>query len=273
MRDPKVVILGGGPSAVYAYYAAIMSGYLRDQVEIWTKDKAVTYPPGAFWLHQLPPNCVIESPERMEVRLLGTAEGYSRKQWEETYPTSAGNYAEPKVLAAYNPHKVLPKLWAKCNVKHDGNKYSAGDVLRIAESVPYVIQTFPTDYETLDLMQCYSYPTYLGPVANLHNMCVYQGRAGIPWVRMTCAFGWVNLEYPATWLKDVGRIKAVEDINWSSDGKVVVTPDFHPTVEPIANPVIGPKENVLLTGRWATRRRGMLTHETYTDVLHFLGGL
>lgn len=269
MKKVKVVILGGGPSSVFAWYGA-RQVYSYDEVQIWANEPEVAYPPGAFWLHDIPPCNLNFQSEDMYVRLMGSGEGYSRKQWGEVYPTSADQYKQEVKVRAWNPQVVLPILWKACNVRTTARKFTSIDIMDIAAKYDHVIQTFPTDPLSIDLMRKNRYPTYYSQLKDLkRNTCVYQGRADIPWVRLTMAFGWVSLEFPSSFT-DTESILENCDGDWGGGGKVVTTADLHPTQKPVIQTVYGPKRNVLLTGRWATLDRKALSHHSYDQVKKFL---
>ena len=277
MQDrTKVIILGGGPGSIFAYYGALAADYDHDEIQIWAN--GLTYPPGAFWVHQLPQNCEVAfEPTRINVHLAGIAEEYSRKQWGVSYPTSAATYCG-KSYNAYNPHVVLPTLWEICNTKKVDVKWDIHSVLDLAEQYEFVIVTFPITHEALSVFGQLKVPIYHSPINyekdKPDNYCLYNGMEGIDWVRVTKIFGHISVEYPHLMAEQVEYILEQERMVWGDRavGKVSLVPEMHPLTQPIKEKVIGRSRNVLLTGRWATLNRKALSHDSWNEVYDFITG-
>jgi hypothetical protein len=270
-QKPEVVILGGGASSIFAFYGALAAGFTYSEVQIWA-DK-LSYPPGAFWLHQVPPNAPkVCDPEPMVIRLTGSAEEYSRKQWGTTYPSSAQRLVDQSP-EAYNPHVVLPALWKTCNVKPMSKHWTLTEVELLSQLHRYVIVTFPITPLAKAAMAKHKIPIYFAsaPGEGSQNICLYNGDPDFPWVRMTRAFGQLSVEYPHFYASRLEEVKAMEEKFEKefglSSGKVMLAPELHPETFAIY-PVLG--NNILLTGRWATLNRKALSHDSYLDVYYFL---
>ncbi len=265
---PDVVILGGGPGAIYAFYGALSAGFDRSQVQIWAD--RFQYPPGAFWLHKLPPNVSGFEASDITIRLLGEAHIYSWKQWGAIFPTSAGTLGNT-VQRGYNPHTVLPQLWHDCNTKILEKRWNQQEVLLLAEQHKYVIVTFPITTPARTEILKLKIPVYTAEVPTEENHCIYGGVTGVDWVRLTRAFGHLSVEYPS-YMADtrLNSIKPVEDAMHGTDGTVHLVPELHPSTQPIPEVIIGRKQNVLITGRWATLNRKALSHDSYADAVNFL---
>jgi len=265
---PEVVILGGGPGAVFAYYGALAAGVPAADVQIWAKD--LSYPPGAFWLHALPANCPFQAePSEILVQLLGNEEDYSRKQWGEAFPTSASAYSG-KTLKAYNPHQVLPKLWAEANVRRMDTKWTPAMVELLAAEHSKVIVTFPIDQRAINEMSQLKIPVYVADTEEDTLCCIYNGIQWNSWVRLTRAFGKLNIEYPATYLDRMDLLEREENMHWGLKGKIVKVPELHPSVKTLPHNTTGYRNNILMTGRWATLNRKALSHDSWTDAYCFL---
>lgn len=270
----KIVILGGGPGSLFAYYGALASGIPEDRIEIWA-DK-LTYPKGAFWIHQLPPNAPTELKgvtEKMDIHLVGDAETYSRKQWGEEFPTSVSRYAG-KTLDVYNPSVVLPAMWEAARKTTVGINWTYERIRLLAESYHTVIATFPVTEEAESLMRREDsrIPVYVAPTADNEgvNYCVYNGLRTQIEVRITRAFGYLCIEYPRYCLNQMDRIQKSNNRYFGLEGRMVTVPEMHPTVQPIQQRVYGPRNNILVTGRWATLDRKALSHNSFWDTYYHL---
>ena len=275
-RKPlKVVILGGGPSALFAWYGARDAGYDWDEVQVRAEKKS--YPPGAFWLHEVPVPRF--KPDNITVRLEGTAEQYSINQWGKAYPTSASQYKAPQVLKAYNPHELIPKFWDVINFKFQPGTYTKEAIEGLAEAVPYVIQTFPTHPGTLEIMRMYQFPVYSTTYdvkKDPGNLCLYNGTVmedEFHVNRTTKAFGHASFEFTRQYPKDL-KLAAIrqKELEMGLDGKgfFSMVPDMHPDQEPVQHRVVGGKGNILLVGRWTTLDRKALSHDAQVQVRDFL---
>lgn len=277
MGNPKVIILGGGASSVYAYYGALAADYKAEEVQIWAT--GLTYPPGAFWLHELPPNYGAEErPSEIEVRLQGTTEAYSRRQWGNAYPTSVDTYCG-RTVKAYNPHVYLPRMWEGCNRLHVDRKWNLEMIHELAQRYAFVIVTFPVVRRAIRSMQLLKVPVYHNDNPSLHTQhkgdyCLYNGMS-IPemeWVRVTKAFGRVSSEYPHTMTEQLDYILGNETRIWGKGGTVSLVPELHPTTVKLTSQVLGQKDNIILTGRWATLNRKALSHHSFHDTFMHLTG-
>lgn len=271
----KVVILGGGPGAVFAYYGALAAGMAPRDVVIWAKE--LTYPRGAFWLHTLPPNSPTRFPaEPMSIYLSGTAEEYSRKQWGAVFPTSVDTYAG-QVLEVYNPNVVLPALWETANKEIMDIKWTQDRIEVLSHSCKAVIVTFPITPEATSLMRQSNskIPVYVAPTEDPEgwNACIYNGNPLQLCVRVTRAFGHLCIEYPRHNTTPPEELCRMDDLFYGTRGKVVSVPELHPTVEPIKQRIYGHKGNILVTGRWATLDRKALSHHSWDDTFNFLNPL
>lgn len=272
MGNPKVVILGSGPGAIFSAFGAMSAGFLWEEVEIWGNKP--TYPPGAFWLHEVPMNMF--PAERVRMQLVGSAEVYSRLQWGEYYPSSAERYApNPVDMVAYNPLEVLHNMWGILNTVSRDVKYTQEDIVQIADQYPFVVQTFPTDPEVIAESKKFQFPVYFAKIGDVldHNRCVYNGLENIPWVRCTVAFGRVSVEYPLTWSTRLEEVLQREQESWKESkakGQVALVPDLHPTQEPIPTRIVGKRSNIFLTGRWTTLDRKSLSHDSFYEVKRWL---
>lgn len=265
--NPRVVILGGGPSSVFAYYGALQAGYKDSEVEIWASKQ--TYPSGAFWLHEVPVNRF--APAHIDIILNGSPNIYCQKQWGMIYETSWLSYPgyRSQVLG-YNPHAVLPHLWRDVNKTICSDIWSTGKILELAAEIEVVVQTFPTQIDIIKYSQGFRLPVYTATAETGANYCIYNGSEMFPWVRKTQAFGYVSYEYPYTWVERIDEIMQVHEPENLVDPKISFVPDLVPTTKPIADTVYGPKRNILLVGRWATLNRKALSHHAQKQVREFL---
>lgn len=269
----KIAILGGGPGAMFAYFAALEAGYTLSKVTLFAEK--LTYPVGAFWLYELPAPCEGVEPSPISMSLKGSTAVYSQKQWGDTpYATSAEKWKNGGLLMGYDPI-LLMMYFQQAKKQHLGRPLTQTDVDQIAAEYDYVIQTFPLSREAHTATYMFRFPVYVADLPaqyNGVNYCIYNGDWKDDWTRMTIAFNRVSVEYPSSYRRLGAVIKANNDEAFGTSGKVLEMPDLHPETEPITEKVVGDRKNILLTGRWTTLERSHLAHHTRDDVFRFLEG-
>lgn len=261
----KVVILGAGASAFYSWYAAITAGYRAEEVEIWGGKTIV--PPGAFWLHKLPPT-VKSIAEPIKVYLEGDSEIYSIKQWGKVYPSSWNSYLS-ETTWGYNPYYWLPVLRQQCNVRNLPSPLEPSQIheLSLSPGIEFVIQTFPTDPGTLELLAKYKFPIVVEPSNNSPCM-TYNGQEHTHWVRKFSGWGFTNTEYPISMSSETDKI-----LHWHTSAATIrMVSDIPPWILPVENQKIGKEKNIILTGRWALCDRKFLSHMSFGQVYFHLTG-
>jgi hypothetical protein len=268
MPEVKVSIVGGGPSAVYAYFGAIDAGYTKSEIEVLAP--GFTQPPGAFWLRDSPIPWPMVSIRSI---LFGKAEVYSLKQWGYARPTSAEErFADSPTVEefGFNPYTLLPTLWSvlpvvKCST------LSEREIEDLKCKREAVIQTFPIEGK---LPEQFRFPVYCNKADSIDFVCIYNGGTQSAWVRQTLMPGKVFVEYPSElWATDshlwADKIVDIENDRWGPGGVVRLAPDLHPETVPLTwqERIDG---NRFLVGRFATKNRKSLSHESRVEVTQFL---
>lgn len=255
----KVIIIGGGPGAAFAYEGAIDAGIkARDIVILATN---VGWPVGAFWLRQP----LIDLPaQQMQISLLGSADRYSEKMWGKVVNTSAHDLEtythHGKVESAYDANLHLTFWWGS----HSWEKISRPIVRHEIEQLARnnaVICTFDPLQRNKDAM--IKYPVWSSPYSSSQNVCMYNGADGA-WVRTTFFGGRISVEYPSG-----SDIEDQEQKKWNTKGEVKLVPDLHPDVQKLSWPD-RIADGYLIAGRWAHYDRKYLSHRTRKDTAIWL---
>lgn len=252
----RVAILGTGPSAAYAYRACLDSGVFPG---VYGPRSA--RPHGAFWLHALPASCANYVPV-LTIRLMatGTPEGYAQKIWrsgdvQTSFPR------EGRTEHGYPPDEGLNALWGG-GPATDDRKLTDEDIATLCRQNDLVIKTFPPPLPPR-LRGAYSvcrlaWRTKLVKIR--YSSVVYNGRPEDRHVRYARIWGEESFEYPA------GVASLPPGEGWREQLWMDIPPQEHPwfykeleewTEQQPKHP------NLLVTGRYATYQRKMLSHETY----------
>lgn len=272
MKDPKIYIVGGGLSAIYAYFGALKSGYKPEEVEVMTNS---TIPlAGAVFMYSSPipwVECIITN------ILLGDCDTYSLKQWGTIQNTSAHkrfyNGATRSVQEKlYDPASLYPALWSMISRVHRIGALDEDDIQMLCKRGKAVICTFadpeirmsinPDNFVKIPIVQTYGDSTISDRVV------IYNGIADIPWIRKTMMPGRSSTEYPHTAQPD--EIMKWEDLRGAgTSGKLMLRPDIHPMTIPLSweDRCRG---NLLRVGRQAIFDPRYLSHQAGEDAERFL---
>ncbi len=140
--QPQVVILGGGPSAAYAFKACKDFGIVPT---VFANKR--TFPYGAFWLHWLPKTIAPRTKRflgnPMEIRSVGTAVEYARKMWG-TWMVRTSFPEERQETIVYNPAEGLKELWKGVEFR-SAVILQDSDLILMAKHCDLLIQTFPSE--------------------------------------------------------------------------------------------------------------------------------
>jgi hypothetical protein len=242
MSKKKVLIVGSGPSAALAILAAADAGV--DYTVVSATDPT-TRPPGAFFLHWLPPS-LRALPVEVEIQALGTAARYELKQWGAGYGSSFPT--QPRIENWY-PAEYLQQVWTSTEVIIQ--KMGLEDLLMASRAYDFVFHTFPVVNN-----QAVKIPVHVMQVNTaIRPSILYNGMKDEPWCRQTKAWGEMHTEYPWnykseflangwTWVQDL--------LPWA----VPVTTRLAPNVIPI--------------GRMAQQQPKYLAHMAYNEVMSCL---
>jgi len=249
----RIAIIGGGPSAAFAYRACWEMN-LNPTVYA---DKFTT-PSGAFYIHEMPPTCPPDVLQQYEKKVywisIGTAEVYSEKMWND--PSIETSFPiVPRMETGYDP-AIIKWLWTDLDRLQPCGKLSDDGVVALAAQYDLVIQTFPTDeskkYRTIEHVPVFTKSiTPLDPI-----ILLYSGDAS-PWVRATFSGDKLSLEYPK-------EFPITSDLIYWTFSSV---PDLPPDTKPWTK---GPSPCVELVGRFAQYDRKMLSHHAYDRTMKLL---
>lgn len=262
MSNFKVAVLGSGAASAYAVRAALDCG--ADVTVHAFADKPGGGPPGAFYLHWLPPS-VANKTRQHDIFIHGTGMeiGYRTKQWGDfasqvsssSFPTDS--YLELgydpiaiNVLAAGAKRVIIDKPLTDREVDWLRNDYDI------------IFQTFPTQASLSTQPPYLKYYIVLSGIGADpdQNYIEYDGTHTVPWVRLSQLWGKRYLEFP----KGMSWESITE---WSSlwaNSLHVEVKDFHPDTEIQVSRLTG----VSLIGRWATWNKRWLSHMAYDYVVH-----
>ncbi len=249
----RIAIIGGGPSAAFAYRAC---WDMRLNPTVYA-DK-LTSPNGAFYIHDMPVTCPPDIRKQYAKSIhyigIGTAEGYAEKMWgnpqiKTSFPIT------PRTEIGYDP-AIINWLWTDLDRLHPCGKLTDDGVVAIASQYDLVIQTFPTDeskkYRTIDQI-----PVFTKSIEPMNHILLLYSGDNSPWVRATFSGEKLSLEYP----KD---FPTTEDLLYWTFSSV---PDLPPET---SDWIKGPASNVKLVGRFAQYNRKILSHHAYDRVLKLL---
>ena len=263
----KIAILGFGPAAAFAARAASDMGC---QVVIHCTLYG-SYPPGAFWFHELPPSMFDEGSFKLHdiaIRGIGTPKEYSRRQWgNPEIPNSFPRSKEQTHDTGYSPKEVWDHIVPQdVEVLLSAYNFSDADVRDLASGYDLVLQSFPSKTHLSQQ------PVYL-PYFMLHgddefggskgNVVIYNGKDDDSIVvREAILFGKHYMEFPKgrEW-EDIKRRMDVRNMD------AVVLRDMQPSTIPVRQPV---ETKIRYIGRWACWDRTKLAHESYEDTLEFI---
>lgn len=252
MIPTSVAIIGGGPSAAFAYRAC-WDMHLNPTVYA---DELIT-PSGAFYIHKMPSTCPMTIREQYKKRVswisLGTAEGYAEKMWGD--PNIKTSFPVlPRMEIGYDP-AIIGWLWTDVILTPCGRLTDAG-VATLADQYDLVIQTFPTD-ESKKHRDIEHIPVLSKKIEPMdHIILLYSGDEA-PWVRMAFVGDTLSVEYPKTFPSTIDLLP------WTFSSM----PDLPPTTKRWTK---GPASNVELIGRFAQYDRKMLSHHAYGRVMRLL---
>jgi len=242
----RVAILGGGPSAAYAFQAASEE---KCDIDVFATDLRMEVS-GAFWLRWLPASMSDHSQQfPIHITSVGDSLGYVGKQWGDDTLASSFSY-QYFMEFAFEPYFVLGSLWQNLHAIKARTFTSAEEIIRLAKSYDIVFKSFLLQEEiTSNMCKGLVYiPVLLKKCQSEFNLVLYNGLRDDPVVRMSMLFGKLSVEY-AFW--------------YNSKEELSTFLDLHPTipVELLTFPT-----NVFSIGRLATGNRKLLAHEVYTKV-------
>jgi hypothetical protein len=241
----KVLIVGAGPSAALAVLAAsdcgaeytVMSNVLPQQ-----------RPPGAFFLHWVPPS-LHALPVEVELKPMGNAAVYAFKQWGCGYGSS---FPTSWRTEEWYPAELLGQVWTSTAVLR--SRVSVSDLLAASKDFDWVFHTFPLRENAAQPMPVFveytSTPT--------RPVILYNGTKGDKWCRRTMAFGEVHTEYPVGY---DGADRGSSSWQWVLD--------LPPWTKPVTDRLA---PNVVPLGRIAKQDPKYLAHQAYEEVAKCLNG-
>ena len=252
-----VAILGFGPTAVFAARAAHDAGC---DVMIFSTTDVLRTPPGAFWLHWVPPIFQDEF-ERHKITITGTgnAEAYSQLQWGGIFASSFPS--DTVVEEGYNPEIMRQLLPNEVRFKLMDKFLTEDEIDMVADSFDFTFQTFPCKQHfkeqppLIPFVAAAQFSSMIGK----RNEVWYNGTGMGIIVREATLFGNHYLEFP----KNYGITAVKQEHNMSLDGYHLIKLQ---DLSPLSTPVEHPNPKVTLVGRMAQWSRKVLSHDAYALV-------
>lgn len=271
----KVIILGGGLSAAFAWRACLDHGIVPDVIT----DRIFTPPGGCIWVQWLPKSIKDKSLwEEITIERVGTAEGYARKMWGRDVKTSFP--AEDTKTKGVNPVKAAKALWGNKELLKPKLKQVTVDQ-KILDSVALaydvVILTFPLGAAKPEWETPIWVLTKERFLTTGKNLVVYGGGNEQPFVRYSYLFGIQSFEFPPQ--RAEAKTHSLTAYEWAAENNLIDDPVarlwYAPEIPPeevtgkinVDNYADG---NVLYCGRWASGSRKFLSHQTYDRVVWHL---
>jgi len=273
LLEPKVSIIGGGLSAIYAYWGAIDAGYKPTEIQVLHND--ISKPVGAVFMYESPipwPNKKVASV------LLGSCDIYSINQWGDIHTTSAhkrfSNGDKTKVVERlYLPDEMMTTLWGLIPRKAECPLLNDADFHNLKKKRDAVICTFGnadkrSEYKEKGFLE--TFPIHSNRSENHDYVIIYNGTAHVPWIRQTVTPGWIHTEYAAG--TNTEHILYYEAERGNRNGKLTMAPDFHPDTPPLVweERIEG---NLFRVGRFSSYISGYLSHMARAETRRFLANL
>jgi hypothetical protein len=266
--DPKVAILGVGPSAAFAFKACMDYGLTPDEVAVYGTSVPPHFVSAPVFFHDVP-DTIKELVSRDTVGYVttGTPQEYMRKQWGDELVEAPSSFPEaPHSVPAYDPTKVLPLLWAGSVTYLINEPMKRHDVTRVADHYPLVLQTFPI-WDGVPRNWERRYVAHVHDSIHPDQWLLDNGHS--VWSNGTLGFfAYCGLQEPHTRVAILNRVLWHEYSNLDAvptnikrDCSVYPFVDIHPYENRIAEPQA---DNIVLLGRSATWDRKMLAHHAYS---------
>jgi len=267
--EPDITIIGGGLSAIYAYWGCRDAGYEADQIEVLASK--MTLPIGAIFMYESPIPWIATPITSI---LLGTADLYSMNQWTKVVKTSAhtrfNNSQKTVTDYLYMYEEMATTLWGMMPGLRESKPLSAREIEQLKKERKAVICTFAnTEYRQGYAEKGYiiNFPIYISRVETDKHIVLYNGLNTIPWVRQTMVPGHQYTEYPNHIIGPT--ITQYENNRGNADGQIHFAPDLMPNTPPLAwHERI--EDNLLRVGRLAAFKTGYLSHHARMDTKRFL---
>lgn len=262
----RVLIVGTGPSAAFAVQACRDFGA---QATVWTDRPPAAQEDGAFFIHWLPPALAKAAhPVPVRIESVGTARGYTMKQWLR--PVESSFPAEPREELWFNSADLMA-LWRR----HDW--WLVGPLLderleqAAADEYDWVFHTYPVARHrrgrTVVWFEVLSFSRNGPPNGATGLRILYNGDLNDRWVRMTESFGGrVSIEFP----RGAAALAQLADPVFAAMSRGRLR-DLPPETEPV-QPYEWLAPNCLPLGRFAEFDRTKLSHHSYERVMSVLRG-
>jgi len=268
LPEPKVSIIGGGLSAIYAYWGAIDAGYKPLEIQVLHNAFAPTV--GAVFMYESP---IPWPTKRVTSILLGSSDVYAINQWSDIRVTSAHKrFVKTNIVEEplYLPEEMLTTLWGIIPRKAECPLFDNDDFKRLKKKRDAVICTFANsdkrqEYKEKGFLKIF--PVHSNRSDNHDYVIIYNGTAHVPWVRQTVTPGWIHTEYATG--TNTEHILHYEAERGNKNGKLTMAPDFHPDTPPLVwEERI--EDNLFRVGRFASYIPGYLSHMARLETQKFL---
>lgn len=262
---PKILILGGGLSAAYAWRCCLDNDIIPDVIA----DRIFVPPGGCIWAHWMPTSVRTKVTfEDIYIVSRGDAQGYAVKLWRYTEVKTSFPVVDI-MTQGVNPLKAARALWDHPEV-HQALRImvlTQQDIDDLKPSYDLIVQTFPMG----GAEPSYRTPIWVVPYKDAtRNIVRYEGNQIEPYARFSSLFKFQSYEFQPVPKEDIDKSLAY---HWGSKlgfdtrkGKLWFAPEIPPPeIEEVAveYDLVG---KVLYCGRWASGHRKFLSHDTYARV-------
>lgn len=273
----KVLIIGAGPSAIFAHEACKDLGI---KARVISKAK-VAPSNGAFWLHWVPKSYRMANLFSIGIRGVGTEKIYLEKQWGKSEGILSSFPKDDRAEVGYKSD-VLNQMSVNMTVRLT-DTVTDEELGKLAHRYAHVFMTGPLQRSKAERM------VTLFPVAKISDRswqrkfcedfnekfhtcfceqwdkCTYLGIES-PFVRASMLHGNLFIEMsPKT---DAYFIDLMREVYLS---EIFTMADIAPWIEPW-DPTDVPAPNIHLIGRFATWNRKVLSSDAYFDVWRTMTG-
>ena len=270
----KVIIIGGGLSAIYSFWGAIDAGYTAEEIQVITPNKFIN--PGAIFMYKSP---IPWSPVAVNSILLGTPEGYALKQWGDPEVETSVNrrFKDVKDYVTeylYDPEQLSVTLWGLIPLTTKIDSFLPPEYIKIlASQTDAVICTFSdreTRAEYIDNNTLSTFPVYSTKCSDNTYNVIYNGLGYVPWIRQTTMSGRMFVEYPRG--TDPQMISDYELYRDNGGGTITNVPDLAPNSK-VLTALDRTNVNIFRVGRFSAFDPKYLSHQAQEETYLFLRSL
>lgn len=279
MNNPKVLIIGGGLPALYAYFGARAAGYGYREIEVRANE--VIKPQDVYYLEPIPGTGMDTQKDTVRIQIDGTADQYMANMWGAPYVSNLRRYNVPQVEYAIDPAQWFKRLWGFVNFKSDPHAFTPKRIEDLSTRFDYVIQTIGNSDHHINLINRYLFPLWIGEYdrSKVTGSHIYYNGQAQPsdqyYLKVNILFGRMSVLFPKQYRPpNLGKqmVETFKQFGVRGIGRFISYPDLRPDQDTPVNRILGAKDNILLTGKWAALDRTARPIDSYHETLLFLKG-